>query len=63
MEFNETAKLCRLSLCLVVKRQKWGERKGNKTLTIKLTDSFRNVRTHAHQKQDTCYLAQNSRED
>jgi len=42
MEFNETAKLCRLYLCLVVKRQKWGEGKSNKRLTIKLTDSFRN---------------------
>ena len=42
MEFNETAKLCRLYLCLVVKQQKWGEGRSNKRLEIKLTDSFRN---------------------
>ena len=44
----------------------WNDKNGESEKAIKdwqIHLGIGNVRTHAHQKQDTCYLAQNSTED
>ena len=72
MEFNETAKLCRLIVPVSGRETRKMGRGEKQWKTHNKVDRFMckrvrlgigNVQTHAHRKQDKCYLERNSRED